>query len=144
MCVFAPTAKTVIGTKAFGTGHVRSGSGGKGGGTSWTVWCVIHHFVRTSRELRAGRPTDGCYHNLAPQQIQSKSVLHVSDVGRGGQLKSVHWLKRRNGKVGTKITGSGGMVAMCCSIVAFQRAPCIYNETHYCTPAPPSEARGTA
>ena len=65
----------------------------------------------------------------------------------GGRLKSIHWViiveKDKWGRQVAK-SRSGGMVAMCCSIVAFQRAPCIYNETHYCTPAPPSEARGAA
>ena len=31
---------------------------------------------------KAAIHNDECYHNLGPQQIQSKSVFHVSDVGK--------------------------------------------------------------
>ena len=95
------------------------------------------------------------YHNTARRANSAQKLIEWSCVcvfiyvgqwgaqtrSSGGE-KNLEREEKRS--VALAKTRSGGMVTMCCSIVAFQRAPCIYNETHYCTPAPPSEARGAA
>ena len=98
------------------------------------VFGAGHHLVRTSTSVESSLANGG---ELGVITIRANSVqICFKCWERWGQLKS--------GKVATEGGGGRRMVAMCCSIVAFQRAPCIYNETHYCTPAPPSEARGAA
>ena len=138
-------------------GQVIVGQVGLGwpGGTSSSLVSVtpLCQNKQTLATRGEGTPHDS-YHNTARANSAQNSLSGVVFVflymgGDGGLKRDLQvvkriWRGKEKRAVALAKTRSGGMVTMCCSIVAFQRAPCIYNETHYCTPAPPSEARGAA